>query len=218
MTNLSKMCIINLRYSNNFERTNMRELVSEGQEVLIIPPDYKYANKGIVKSVSAGDFTLELEYDPGKILLHTFCEFYTQTKHGKLYFDSFATEMNGKTLKIASPAKHKFLQRRQYTRIKYVHDLEMGYNNDKCKISTLDISAGGMKFNTDNKIDIDGNYAVTIPLTDTKSLDCTFSPIRIEKAENGGYSVSGQFIYKSSYDKMVLTQFCAKRNVELKNK
>ena len=103
----------------------MRELVVENQEVLLIPQDYKFANRGKVTAVRAGDFTLELEYEPENILLNTYCEFYTQTPHGKLYFDSYAKEINGKTLIIASPAKHKFLQRRQYTRIKFLHDLQV---------------------------------------------------------------------------------------------
>ena len=196
----------------------MRELVTEGQETIIIPSNYKYANKGVVTAVSASDFTLELEYEPENIMLNTYCEFYTQTKHGKLYFDSFAKEIKGKTLVIASPAKHKFLQRRQYTRIKFVNELEMNFNNTSYKIQTLDISAGGMKLHTNEKIDIEGDYAIDIPISEQKFVNCTFLPIRIEKAEEGGYTISGQFSYKSSHDKMILTQFCAKRNVEIKNK
>ena len=103
----------------------MRELVVENQEVLLIPQDYKFANRGKVTAVRAGDFTLELEYEPENIMVNTYCEFYTQTPHGKLYFDSYAKEINGKTLIIASPAKHKFLQRRQYTRIKFLNNLQL---------------------------------------------------------------------------------------------
>ena len=196
----------------------MRELVVENQEVLIIPQDFKLANKGKVTAVRAGDFTLELKYLPEGILVNTYCEFYTQTPHGKLYFSSYAKEINGNTLIIASPAKHKFLQRRQYTRIKYHHDFDINYEGNNYKISTLDISAGGMKLKTDSKLDIEGAYAITIPTSDTQSVNCTFHPIRIEKKNEGGYTVSGQFTYNSSYDKMILTQYCAKRNVEIKNK
>lgn len=196
----------------------MRELVVEGQEVLIIPANYKNADIGVVKEVNAGDFTLELKNEPKNILEKTYCEFYTQTKHGKLYFDSYAKEINGNTMVIASPAKHKFLQRRQYTRVKFINDFEMFYNNTAYKISTLDISAGGMKLKTNEKIDIEGNYSITIPVSDTKSLSCIFQPIRIEKANDGGYIISGQFTYSSTHDKMVLTQFCAKRSCEIKNK
>lgn len=196
----------------------MRELVVEGQEVLIIPQDFKQANKGVVKEVRAGDFTLELKYPPEGILVNTYCEFYTQTPHGKLHFDSYAKEINGNTLIVASPAKHKFLQRRQYTRIKYVHNFDIYEENTPHNISSLDISAGGMKLTTNEKLDIEGTYSLTIPTSDTQSVKCNFHPIRIEKKNEGGYIVSGQFSYNSGYDKMILTQYCTKRSVEIKNK
>ncbi len=195
----------------------MRELVVENQEILMIPQNYKFVNKGRVKEVRAGDFTLELDYEPDGILENTYCEFFTQTSHGKLHFDSYAKEINGKTLVIASPAKHKFLQRRQYTRIKYMTDLEMAFDNKSYKISTLDISAGGMKFKTSENLNIEGNYALALPLTEEVSISCSFQPIRIEKAQEG-YTVSGQFVFNSSADRMFVTQFCAKRSVEIKNK
>lgn len=196
----------------------MRELVVEGQEVLIIPQNFNYANKGVVKSVSAGDFTLEVQYPADNILENTYCEFYTNTKHGKLYFDSYAKEINGNLLTIASPAKHKFLQRRQYTRIKFINDLTMNFDGKDYNISTVDISAGGMKLKTSDKIDIEGSYSIKLPLSEEQNLECVFQPIRIEKSSNGGYIVSGQFVYNSSQDRMILTQYCAKRSVEIKNK
>ena len=196
----------------------MRELVVENQEILMIPQNFKFANRGKVTAVRAGDFTLELDYEPDGILENTYCEFYTQTSHGKLYFDSYAKEINGKTLIIASPAKHKFLQRRQYTRIKYMNELELILNNTAYKISTLDVSAGGMKLKTEENINIEGTYDVSLPLSENVSLNCKFQPIGIEKRNEGGYTISGQFVYNSNHDKMILTQFCAKRSVEIKNK
>ena len=196
----------------------MRELVVENQEILMIPQNFKFANKGKVTEVRAGDFTLELDYEPEGVLENTYCEFYTQTTHGKLYFDSYAKEINGKTLIIASPAKHKFLQRRQYTRIKYMNELELLLEGNSYKISTLDISAGGMKLRTDANINIEGTFDVSLPLSDNLTIVCKFQPIRIEKRNEGGFTVSGQFVYNSSHDKMILTQYCAKRSVEIKNK
>ena len=196
----------------------MRELVVENQEILMIPQNFKFANRGKVTEVRAGDFTLELDYEPEGVLESTYCEFYTQTSHGKLYFDSYAKEINGKTLIIASPAKHKFLQRRQYTRIKYMNELELFLDGNSYKISTLDISAGGMKLKTDSNINIEGTFDVSLPLSDNLTLACKFQPIRIEKRNEGGFTISGQFVYNSSHDKMILTQYCAKRSVEIKNK
>lgn len=196
----------------------MRELVVENQEILMIPQNFKFANRGKVTEVRAGDFTLELDYEPEGVLENTYCEFYTQTSHGKLYFDSYAKDINGKTLVIASPAKHKFLQRRQYTRIKYMNELDLVLDGNTYKISTLDISAGGMKLITASNINIEGTFDVSLPLTDNVTLACKFQPIRIEKRNEGGFTVSGQFVYNSSHDKMILTQYCAKRSVEIKNK
>ena len=130
----------------------MRELISKEQRIIMVPHDFKFANKGTIIDVQPDYFMLELDYEPDGILRSNYCEFYTQTPHGTLYFDSYATEINGKTLKIASPAKHKYLQRRQYTRIKYIHDLDMFSDNETKKITTLDISAGGMKFKTNDNI------------------------------------------------------------------
>lgn len=196
----------------------MRELVVENQDILMVPQNFKFANKGKVTEVRAGDFTLELDYEPDGILENTYCEFYTQTSHGKLYFDSYAKKISGKTLIIASPAKHKFLQRRQYTRIKYINELALNLDGNVCKISTLDISAGGMKLTTSDYINIDGLYDITLPLSENVSLNCKFQPIRIERKNEGGYTVSGQFVYASNQDKMLLVQYCAKRSVEIKNK
>ena len=197
----------------------MRELVVENQDVLLIPQDYKFANRGKVTAVRAGDFTLELEYEPENIMVNTYCEFYTQTSHGKLYFESFPKEINGRSIIVAAPAKHKFLQRRQYTRIKFFNNLNITKEGIEFPVSTLDISAGGMKLRTNENLDINGTYAVSLPLSDTVTLNCSFQPIRIERSTNNdGYTVSGQFVYNSAKDRMVLTQYCAKRSVEIKNK
>ena len=196
----------------------MRELVVENQKVLLIPQNFKFANRGRVSSVRAGDFTLELDYEPDGILENTYCEFYTQTSHGKLYFDSYAKKIDGKTLIIASPAKHKFLQRRQYTRIKYIHNLTLSCEGQTFDISTLDVSAGGMKFKTNENINIEAEFNIVLPLSEKQSIECKFRPIRIEKNENGGYTVSGRYDFNNSVDKMTLIQFCTKRSIEIKNK
>ena len=75
-----------------------------------------------------------------------------------------------------------------------------------------------MKLKTEENINIEGTYDVSLPLSENVSLNCKFQPIRIEKRNEGGYTISGQFVYNSNHDKMILTQFCAKRSVEIKNK
>lgn len=194
----------------------MRELIEKNKKITVVPADFRNANKGNIVEVEPKYFTVEFEYEPKGILRRNYCEFYTQTSHGTLYFDSYAEEINGKTVKFASPAKHRFLQRRQYRRIKFVHDIGMSFDNKTYQITTLDISAGGMKCKTSANINIEGEYKLKLPLS--SDLECTFAPIRIEKSENGEYVISGRFGYSNSKDKMTLTQYCAKRSIEIRNK
>ncbi len=196
----------------------MRELLEKDRKITVVPADFKCANKGTIVEVEPRYFTVELEYEPQGMMRHNYCEFYTQTSHGTLYFDSFPETIEGKRVKIATPAKHKFLQRRQYTRIKFVYDLDLKCGDDVKKITTLDISAGGMKFRTNDNINIEAEYSISLPLSEKQFIDCKFSPIRIEKNENGGYTISGRFGYHNNIDKMTLTQFCTKRSIEIKNK
>ena len=194
----------------------MRELLEKGRQVTVVPTDFKNVNNGVITNVETDGFTVELNYEPKGFLRRNYCEFYTQNQYGTLYFTSFPQEIKGKTLKIANPAKHKYLQRRQYTRIKYIKDLMISDKNGEHKIHVLDISAGGMKFTSKKAIDIDAKFAVELPLSSVQKVKCKFVPIRIEKGKE--YTVSGKFIFSGGKGKMLLTQYCAKKNIELRNK
>ena len=167
----------------------MRELIEKNRKITVVPSNFKCANKGTIIDVDPKYFTIELEYEPTGMLRHNYCEFYTQTTHGTLYFDSYPETIDDKIVKIATPAKHRFLQRRQYTRIKFVEELNLLCDSASYKITTLDISAGGMKIKTNENINIEGLYKITLPLSEKQSIECMFSPIRIEKNENGGYQL-----------------------------
>lgn len=194
----------------------MRELLEKGREITVAPTDFKKVNKGKITDVSTDSFTVELNYEPDGFLRRNYCEFYTQNQYGTLYFTSFPQEINGKTLKIANPAKHKYLQRRQYTRVKYAKDLMISDKNGEYKVRVLDVSAGGMKFTSKKAIDIDGKFSVELALSSVQTVKCKFSPIRIEKGKE--YTVSGKFLFSAGKAKMLLTQYCAKKNIELRNK
>lgn len=196
----------------------MRELIEINKKITVVPSDFKNANKGTIVEVEPRYFTVELDYDVNGFLRRNYCECYTNTSHGTLYFDTYPEVIQGKKIKFATPAKHRFLQRRQYRRIKYVYDLDLLCNDKILKIKTLDISAGGMKLRTDENINIENVYKIILPLSEEQNVECSFSPIRIEKNENGGYTVSGRFEFKDGKDKMTLTQFCAKRSIEIRNK
>ena len=119
---------------------------------------------------------------------------------------------------IANPVKHRFLQRRKFTRIKFLEDLELTCDGISHKVRTLDLSAGGMKLTTADNIDIEKIYDVSIKLSDEQEIKCKYQLIRVEKGDNGRYTISGRFTCLSNIDKMTLVQFCMKKDMENLNK
>lgn len=196
----------------------MRELIEKDREITVVPTDYKCANKGIITDVQPQFFTVKLKNEAKGFLKHNYCEFFTTTSHGTLSFNSYPESIEGNTIVVATPAKHKFLQRRQYRRIKFIENIEIRSGSDTCKVMTLDISAGGMKCMTSDSVSIDKDYDLILPLSESQNIECRFSPVRIEKDSQGGYLVSGRFLYKENRDRMVLIQYCTKRSIEIKNK
>ena len=70
----------------------------------------------------------------------------------------------------------------------------------------------------DIDIDIEKEYRVKIRLNDEIEVNCKFKLIRVERGENGIYTISGRFTNQSKVDKMSLVQYCMNKNMENLNK
>ena len=129
-------------------------------------------------------------------------------------------EIKENILKILNPIKHRFLQRRQFTRISLSKTLTLKNNQNEIKVLMIDLSAGGMKLTSKNSINIDSTYELEIPISETQeqSIKTLLQPIRVEKDDAGDYTVSGRFQNLSNVDKMTLVQFCMKKKLENTNK
>lgn len=196
----------------------MRELIKNEQIVTIVPQDFKKTNKGRVLDVSMDGFRMELKYKPDGLMVNHICDFYSFTDNGYLYFESYIQALENNVITIANPVKHRFLQRRKFTRIKFLEDLELKCGDITHKIRTLDLSAGGMKIQTADNIDIEKEYAVSLNLGGEQEINCKYQLIRVEKGDNGLYTISGRFTQLSNIDKMTLVQFCMKKDMENLNK
>ena len=192
----------------------MRELIKNEQIVTIVPQDFKKTNKGRVLDVSMDGFKMELKYKPEGLIINHICDFYSFTDNGYLYFESYIQALENNVITIANPVKHRFLQRRKFTRIKFIEELELINGDNIHRIRTLDLSAGGMKVQTGDNVNIEKDYNVTIKLSEEQEIKCKYQPIRIEKGDNGLYTISGRFISLSNIDKMTLVQFCMKKDME----
>ena len=144
----------------------MRELIKDNQIVTIVPQDFKKTNKGKVLEVSSESFRMELKYKPEGLMINHICDFYSFTDNGYLYFESYIQGLENNVITIANPVKHRFLQRRKYTRIKFIEDLVLTNGDISHNVRTLDLSAGGMKLRTEANIDMDKDYDVSIKLSD----------------------------------------------------
>ena len=134
----------------------MRELIKDNQIVTIVPQDFKKTNKGKVLEVSSDGFRMELKFKPEGLMINHICDFYSFTDNGYLYFESYIQNLENNVITIANPVKHRFLQRRKFTRIKFIEDLTLTCGEISHKVRTLDLSAGGMKIRLRSKC---GRYA-----------------------------------------------------------
>lgn len=196
----------------------MRELLKENQDITIVPQEFKNSNKGKILDVDQDGFRMELKYKPDGLIVNHICDFYSLTDNGYLYFESYIKALENNVLSIANPVKHRFLQRRKFTRVKFIEDLELKYNDTVYKVRSLDISAGGMKLQTKENINLENEYKVVINLGSEQEVKCKYQIIRVEKDNNGLYTISGRFTSISNVDKMTLIQFCMKKDMENLNK
>jgi len=196
----------------------MRELIKNEQLVTIVPQDFKKTNRGTVIDVSMEGFKMKLQYKPEGLIENHICDFYSLTDNGYLYFESYIQNSENNIITVANPVKHRFLQRRKFTRIKFMEDLVLSCDDISHNVRTMDISAGGMKITTEDNIDIEKEYKVTINLSNEQEISCRYQLIRVEKSDNGKYIISGRFTHLNNIDKMTLVQFCMKKDMETINK
>lgn len=196
----------------------MRELLKENQTITIVPQDFKKTNKGKVLDVSQEGFRMELKYKPDGLIENHICDFYSLTDNGYLYFESYIKGLENNVISIANPVKHRYLQRRKFTRIKFFENIILTCGDVKYNARTLDLSAGGMKLQTDENINIENEYKVQVKLSNEQEINCKYQIIRIEKNDEGKYIISGRFTNQSNVDRMTLIQYCMKKDMENSNK
>src|SRR5574344_912819 len=97
----------------------MDRIVTVNQSLSIIPEDFRNANKGKVISINDDGFLIELLHKPEGIPVDTNVEFYSMTDNGMLYFNSIIEKIENNVVTVKNPIKHRYLKRRQFTRIRY---------------------------------------------------------------------------------------------------
>lgn len=192
----------------------MNELLNMGQEFCIVPAKVENANKGTITDILNNSFVMELIKEPEGLIVQRVMEFYSQTKHGTLYFNSSIAKIEGRKVVVLKPRRHRFLQRRTFTRIKFVEPIELKLNNSKIPAESVDLAAGGLKLQTKKTLDIDKKYQISIPLAGGDNIKGYFEPIKIEKNEKNIYTTAGKLVEISYPDRMRIIQYCLRKDIE----
>ena len=67
-------------------------------------------------------------------------------------------------------------------------------------------------------LNLKGEKLKDIKLNDEIEVNCKYQLIRVEKLDDGTYTISGRFTNLSNVDKMSLVHFCMKKSMENDNK
>ncbi len=202
----------------------MREIIKKGHDFRIIPQNFESATIFEIKNINDNNIEIELtkatleelkDYQKGAKV-----EVFGSGTDGLLFFETSIEEQNGKNLKIGIPANYNNIQRREYSRVKFMGEVNLENEKDNI-ISVEDISAGGMKLITKKPLDATKDYKMQIKLINNLTINCLLHPIRIEEqkdARGTSYAISGCYKEISSIDRIALVQYSFKILMETENK
>ena len=182
----------------------MRKLLSENKDFYIISRSIDNASACKVTEINEDCFKIKLS-QPLKYEKDESVELFSMTDKGQVYFETLVKEVDNDILSIWFPLSFKYLQRRQYIRIKTDLNIQLLFDGNNIQAKALDLSAGGLKIYTDCMLTLLNNYNLNINI-DNKELELVFNPIRIETFEKGFIS-SGKFVNISNFDKVTLVQY-----------
>lgn len=196
----------------------MNELLNLGQKIKVVPQDFLYSNKGTIELILKEIFVIKLVAPPTGLKIGQIMEFYSQTKHGTLFFNSSIAKIDEDKIVVIKPNKHRFLQRRVFTRIPFAEKIELSKNNQSIDATSIDLAAGGIRMKSKESFGIDDVYEIKFPLAGGQDISCKFIPVLVQRSEDGIYTVAGKFENLPYTDRMRIIQYCLRKDIEYKRK
>lgn len=192
----------------------MNELLNDGQLIRVVPQDFQYSNRGIILHILNECFVIKLAAPPTGLKVGQVIEFYSPTKHGTLFFNSSIAKIDDDKIVVLKPKKHRFLQRRAFTRIKFIEQIKFTKNDETIMGTSIDLAAGGIKVTSEHTFDIDSSYSIEFPLAGGKNIKCDFVPVLVQKSEDNIYTVAGKLMHLPYKDRMRIIQYCLRKDIE----
>ena len=202
----------------------MREIIKKGHDYRIIPQNFESATIFEVKNINENDFEIVLtKVKPEELKdyqKNSTVEIFGSGDDGLIFFETKILENDNENLKIAIPNNYNNIQRREYSRVKFMGTIDIEGENDNI-ISVEDISAGGIKLITKKPLEATKDYSAKINLINNLTINCTIHPIRIEEQGHNGqtkYAISGCYKEISNIDRIALVQYSFKVLMETENR
>ena len=193
----------------------MNEVFKINQILKIIPED-------VNSSFSAKILKLDKDFifaasNTKQIDINEICECFCITESGIAYFKTNIESIN-EEYRLVFPENITLLQRREYSRVNYNNKITLDCDNKKISVLVTDISAGGMKILSEQRLEIKKIYTGTRCLGKNTEITIQYLLIRQEKNKDGLFEISGKFYNLPHKDKISLIQYCFSRQMETTNK
>ena len=197
----------------------MEKLLKDAKDFKIIPENFK--NSGEITIEKIEDDKIECclvfpkdcdysDYVPDKNV-----EVFGANNSGLVYFETKIISRDNQKLILKSTQEYSLIQRREYSRVQLKNGgITIKDMPDDIQIKVIDISAGGIKLETDTELKEGQYYDIEIKLSGNMKIECALQPIRTEKNNNGNYIVSGKFTNLENIDRIVLVQYVFKMKME----
>lgn len=196
----------------------MDDLISTGKKFIILSKAVTDATIGTISGFAADcDFVFELDFDE----TYSPCEvdFFATGGQGVIYFMTEIKKVEGRKLTVALPEEIIVLQRREFVRTPMEQKILIrGENGENVRALITDISAGGMKAETNKPLTVKKVYPINISVDEKIRLKCDFTPMTVAYDEqNDKYFVAGQFSRLDGMTKINLSQYCYMKNTKIEN-
>lgn len=203
----------------------MKSLIKTGQRIYMVSKDIKGSLSTTINKIVGSTLSVNvLKDDLAFYVLGDVIEMFTIINDGILYFKPRVVEISKSEnlIKVEfDKNKYEQLQRREFTRIEMEKEFALKVGKTNCVCKCLDISAGGMKFETVAELVSTQDYPVEFSLESKIPIQCFFQPIRIDtkgRGKNKKTVVSGRFVALKNIDKIAIVQYCFKKQSENKNR
>lgn len=199
----------------------MNNILENTKDFKIIPNNFKSSGEFKVIEIADNCFKAKLSLISSDELkdyqIGSMVEIFGANSIGLIYFETTILDKKEDILTLAMTEDYSIIQRREYSRVPLNQGKIIFKDMAENIIEKIeDISAGGVKFISNQILSIDKQYEIEIVLSNNMKIECSLVPMRIEE-ENGKTLVSAKFDNLENVDRIVLVQYAFKIKMEENN-